>query len=118
MNASDLLQDAGAVGELALIAADLVNRGQVGILERGQDLLDAESVVARERLAFAHVAQLVQHPLSVLMRPLIALDRLELELRVIGEPFDYLPVVEAVIAGKRKPSLRDWIPLRIVDLEG
>ena len=61
VNANDLLQDAGAVGELALVAADLVNRGQVGLLERGNELLDAESVVARERLASTHVAQLVEH---------------------------------------------------------
>ena len=117
VNASDLLQDAGAVGELALVAADLVDRGQVGILERGNDLLDVETVVARERLASTHVAQLVQHLLSVLMRALVALDRLELELRMLGKRLDYLPGVEAVIAGKRKPSLRDWLALRIVDLE-
>ena len=80
MNADDLLQDLGAVGELPLVAADLLDRGQVGLLERGHDLLDAECVVARERLASTHVAQLVQHRLSVLVGPLIALDRLELDL--------------------------------------
>ncbi len=36
---------------------------------------------------------------------------------MIGKRLDYLPVVEAVIAGKRKPSLRDRLPLRIFDLE-
>jgi len=117
INASDLLQDAGAVRELSLVAADLVNRGQVGILELGNDLLDAETVVARERLALAHVAQLVEHWHAVLMRPFIALDGVELELRMIGKRLDYLPVVEAVVACKRKPSLRDRLPLHIFDLE-
>ena len=80
VDADDRLQDIGAVGELALVAADLLDRRRVGLLERGHDLLDAESVVAGERLGSTHVAQLVEHRLSVLMRPLIALDRLELDL--------------------------------------
>jgi hypothetical protein len=37
---------------------------------------------------------------------------------VIGELVDHLPVVEAVIAGKRKPRLPGWIPLRIGGLSG
>jgi hypothetical protein len=80
VNADDLFQDVGAVGELPLVVADPLDRGQVGLLQRGQDFVDAESVVARERLASTHKAELVQHRQAVLVRPLIALDPLELDL--------------------------------------
>jgi hypothetical protein len=80
VNPNGLLRDPGAVGELPLVIADPLDRGKVGFLERGHDLVDAEGVVAGERLASTHVAQLVQHTLSVLVGSLIALDRLELDL--------------------------------------
>ena len=41
------------------------------------------------------------------MGPLIAPDRLELELRMLGKRLDYLPGVKAVIAGKWEPGRRD-----------
>jgi hypothetical protein len=98
--------------------ADLPDRGQVGLLERGHDLLEAESVVAGERLAPAHVAQLVQHRLSVLMRPLVASTPSSAICEWSERPHCYLPGVEAVIAGKREASLGDWISLRIGGLDG
>ena len=37
---------------------------------------------------------------------------------MLGEPVDYLPGVEAVIAGKREPGRRDWIRLRMAGWDG
>jgi hypothetical protein len=102
VSADDLLQDRGAVSELPLVVTDPLDRGQVGLMKRGHDFLDAKSVVAWERLASTHVAQLVQHTLSVLVGSLIALDRLELDLGVVAEPVYDLSVAEAVIARERE----------------
>jgi hypothetical protein len=80
VDAGDLVQDGRAVGELPLVCADLLDRGEAGVSEHGHDLFDVEGVVAREWLRSTHPAQLVEHGPAVLMRPLIALDRLELDL--------------------------------------
>src|SRR5688572_19100194 len=71
VNANDLLEDVATVGELPLVTADPLDRCQVGLLERGQDLLDTEGVVSRQGLASTHIAQLVKHRFAVLMTPLI-----------------------------------------------
>jgi hypothetical protein len=53
MNAGDLVQYGGAIGELPLVTAHSRDGGQVRFLEHGQDLLDAERVVACKRLTSA-----------------------------------------------------------------
>ena len=69
------------------------DRARVGLLDGGQDLLDAESVVAREGFASAQVTQFVEHGLPRLVRALVALDGLELDLRATGKRGDCLPRV-------------------------
>jgi hypothetical protein len=80
VSSNNRLEDVRAVGELALVAADPLDRRPVGRLERIRDLLDAKGVIAGERFGSAHVAKLVEYPLPALVRALVGLDGLELDL--------------------------------------
>lgn len=91
----------GAVVELPLVGADVLDRLQIGGVEGGGDLLDGEVVVALDRFALAQVVDLVEDAGPAPMRSLVGLDGFELRLSVEMQPVDQLELVGAVVAGER-----------------
>src|SRR5690242_624158 len=101
MEAVHFVQDLAAGTELALISTYALECRKIGPVERGQDLVAAERVVARERLVLAQPAKLVEHAHTILMAVLVEFDLRELDLGTAGERRDQFLRLEIVIAGNR-----------------
>jgi hypothetical protein len=101
MPAGDFIEDHTTGGELALVAPYPLDRGEVGRLESGDDLLGAERVVAGKRLILAQPAQLVEDHTAILVGPLVPLDLRKLDLGVTRERCDHFLGLEAFVPRDR-----------------
>jgi hypothetical protein len=101
-HARGFIQHRLAMLELALVVAHGLDRFRVGAGERFGDLLGRESVLARQRFAATHVAQLVEHNGPVFVSALIRLNRGQLHLRELGELIGDLLLLEPVVTGDRQ----------------
>jgi hypothetical protein len=98
-HASGFIQHRLATVELLFVVANRLDRFRVSAGERFGDLLGRESVVARQRLAATHIAQLVEHDGPGFVSALIALNRGQLDLREPRELPGDLLLLEPVVAG-------------------
>ena len=113
-HASGFIQHRLATVDL-FVVANRLDRFRVSAGERFGDLLGRESVVARQRLAATHVAQLVEHDGPGFVSALIALNRGQLDLREPRElPGDLLllePVVGEIASSCSSGELvATWVP--------
>jgi hypothetical protein len=98
-------EDAGAVLVRALVGADLLDAGLVGLADDGDRLGDGELVVAGPRLVGLEGGAALDDRRAVLVLALVGVDLGELDLGEAREPARDLLRVERVVAGDREVAL-------------
>ncbi len=87
--------------KLAFVVTHGPDRFRVSAGEGFADLLGRHSVVARQRFAATHVAQLLEHDGPASVGALIGLNRGQLDLRELRELVADLLLAQPVVAGDR-----------------